>query len=306
MKNILVSKIKITLNLLILIISLLLVGCSNAEEKPREKTSTKSNVSVEDMEAAKKEDKESARKTGKDLKITKDSNELKEKTLFIEKSYDTSKEGIDELKSKSKSSKIYTNTQIEGNVLLLLETDGAIKNIRVHELGEEFMDVGVDIDAYLEKYSELNYIELEDVILDKNNSIIIRLHEPETIPNYCITWTDELGNKGYYVVAYGFNKDGTEIERETVKINVDNSKNEDLKPTENMTNKLSEEEAIYLVKDKLIGEGLNAKIKVDHIEGNNYVIQVYELVEIEGEGSHIATLGWYNVDMYTGEITNLF
>lgn len=306
MRNILISKIKITLNLMILIISLLLVGCSKVDEKSREKTSTKSNVSVEVMEASEKEDKESDKKTNKDLKRTEEINELKEKTLFIEKSYDTTKEGIDELKSKSKSSKIYTNTQIEGNVLLLLETDGAIKNIRVHELGEEFMDVGVDIDVYLEKYSELNYIELKDVILDKNNSIIIRLHEPETIPNYCITWTDELGNRGYYVVAYGFNKDGTEIEREKVKINVDNSKNEYIKTTENMKNKLSEEEAIYLVKDKLIEKGLNAKIKVDHIEGNNYVIQVYELVEIEGEDSHIATLGWYNVDMYTGEITDLF
>lgn len=47
-------------------------------------------------------------------------------------------------------------------------------------------------------------------------------------------------------------------------------------------------------------------IEVDHIEGNNYVVHVYEIIKDDEKTCHTATIGWYYVDMYTGKIESIF
>ena len=47
-------------------------------------------------------------------------------------------------------------------------------------------------------------------------------------------------------------------------------------------------------------------IEVDHIEGNNYVVHAYEIIQDDEKTWHTATAGWYYVDMHTGKIEGIF
>ena len=71
-------------------------------------------------------------------------------------------------------------------------------------------------------------------------------------------------------------------------------------------NKMSEKEAIEKVKAHLLKTGtyLPSIIEVDSIDGNYYVVHAYEIVTNEEE-SHTATMGWFHVNMYTGEISDI-
>ena len=69
---------------------------------------------------------------------------------------------------------------------------------------------------------------------------------------------------------------------------------------------ISEEKAVELVKEYLSKSGfyLPPVIEVDGIDGDYYIVHAYEIITNEDE-SHTATMGWYNVNMYTGEIINI-
>ena len=70
---------------------------------------------------------------------------------------------------------------------------------------------------------------------------------------------------------------------------------------------ISKSKAIYLVKDMFKNYGyVPSIIEVDHIEGNNYVVHAYEIIQDDEKSCHTATTGWYYVDMYTGEIESIF
>lgn len=73
-------------------------------------------------------------------------------------------------------------------------------------------------------------------------------------------------------------------------------------------NKISENEAVLLVTNMLIRDNqyVASRIEVDHIDGNNYVVHVYDVIQNEGEAAHTATSGWYYVDMNTGSIKSMF
>lgn len=72
---------------------------------------------------------------------------------------------------------------------------------------------------------------------------------------------------------------------------------------------VTEAKAIELVRKKYgISTSSPYYVEVDHMEGNSYVVHLYEVViddEKTGEG-HTATYGWYYVDKYTGKITSMF
>lgn len=72
---------------------------------------------------------------------------------------------------------------------------------------------------------------------------------------------------------------------------------------------VTEDQAIKLVKNKLeIGSSSTLHVGVDHLEGNSYVVHVYEVVIDDaktGDG-HTATWGWYYVDKTSGVITSMF
>lgn len=152
--------------------------------------------------------------------IDKDSNEdnIDETIVYIDKVYYKTDEDIEDLKSKVKDKTIYVYAKNKDNVLLLIQTNTHIKDIRVHTLGEEFYNENFDIDKYLEKYYDLNYNNLDNISLDKNSALLIRIHEPETIPMYCISWVNEKNEKKYYLLSYGFDENLNEIQRESIEI----------------------------------------------------------------------------------------
>ena len=70
---------------------------------------------------------------------------------------------------------------------------------------------------------------------------------------------------------------------------------------------ISESKAISLVKDMFKNYGyMPSIIEVDHIEGNNYVVHAYEIIQDDEKTWHTATAGWYYVDMHTGKIESIF
>ncbi|WP_373600462.1 hypothetical protein [Paraclostridium bifermentans] len=155
--------------------------------------------------------------------IDKDSNKDNidktiESIVYIDKVYYKTDEDIEDLKSKVKDKTIYVYAKNKDNVLLLIQTNTHIKDIRVHTLGEEFYNENFDIDKYLEKYYDLNYNNLDNISLDKNSALLIRIHEPETIPMYCISWVNEKNEKKYYLLSYGFDENLNEIQRESIEI----------------------------------------------------------------------------------------
>ncbi|GGF76720.1 hypothetical protein GCM10010912_22300 [Paenibacillus albidus] len=71
--------------------------------------------------------------------------------------------------------------------------------------------------------------------------------------------------------------------------------------------KITEVQAIQLVRNKY---GIKASsdyfVEVDHSEGNNYVVHVYEVIMDDETTGHTATYGWYYVDKSTGKIESMF
>lgn len=59
---------------------------------------------------------------------------------------------------------------------------------------------------------------------------------------------------------------------------------------------LSEDEVTSILRNEL-GLPDNVKMNVDHMDGDDYIVQVYEVIE----GSHTATVGWYKINKYNGE-----
>lgn len=72
---------------------------------------------------------------------------------------------------------------------------------------------------------------------------------------------------------------------------------------------VTEAQAIQLVKKKLgIGSSSTLHVEVDHLEGNSYVVHVYEVVidDAKTGAGHTATWGWYYVDKSSGAMTSMF
>ena len=70
---------------------------------------------------------------------------------------------------------------------------------------------------------------------------------------------------------------------------------------------ISEEEAINLVKKYYVSNGgiCDSKVvEIDRIEGENYIVHIYEIVGKGEEYEHAATLGWYKVNKYTGSVSD--
>lgn len=57
-----------------------------------------------------------------------------------------------------------------------------------------------------------------------------------------------------------------------------------------------------------VGKSKIAKptIEMDRIEGDAYVVHVFEIVSDGPDSSHTATQNWYHVNRYTGKITKEF
>lgn len=144
--------------------------------------------------------------------------EIQEQKVIFKKFYDINDEEIQNLKedTQSRGKKVDLNTEIEGNLVLVIETEGEIKDININEIDQDkFAEVDFDINLYLEKYKDLNCKSIDGVVVNKDSSLIVRVQEPETIPMYYITFKDELDNMGYYLVSYN----GRELVNDEVEIN---------------------------------------------------------------------------------------
>ncbi|MWV44864.1 hypothetical protein GRF59_14680 [Paenibacillus sp. HJL G12] len=71
---------------------------------------------------------------------------------------------------------------------------------------------------------------------------------------------------------------------------------------------ITESQAISLVKKKYGVSSPKLHVEVDHLEGNSYVVHVYEVVidDVKSGEGHTATYGWYYVDKSSGAITSMF
>lgn len=47
-------------------------------------------------------------------------------------------------------------------------------------------------------------------------------------------------------------------------------------------------------------------IEMDRVEGDDYIVHVFEIVSDGPDSSHTATQNWYHVNKYTGKITKEF
>lgn len=70
--------------------------------------------------------------------------------------------------------------------------------------------------------------------------------------------------------------------------------------------KITEQEAINLIKKYLEDNGYHiaSNIDVDSVDGDNYLVHAYDIINNDDE-SHTATTGWFEVNMYTGEIKDI-
>lgn len=69
---------------------------------------------------------------------------------------------------------------------------------------------------------------------------------------------------------------------------------------------ITEKDAINLVKNYLSknNQYIGSNIEVEGIDGDNYLVHVYDIINNEEE-SHTATVGWFEVNIYTGEIIDI-
>lgn len=74
----------------------------------------------------------------------------------------------------------------------------------------------------------------------------------------------------------------------------------------NTKEKLSKEDAVKLVKEYLKNEKsyIPNFIEVDNISGDVYIVHAYDVITNKEE-SHVATSGWFEVNMYTGKIIDI-
>ncbi len=74
----------------------------------------------------------------------------------------------------------------------------------------------------------------------------------------------------------------------------------------NNKEKISKKEAVNLIKNYLESNNLYIPnfIEVDNIQGDVYIVHTYDIITNKEE-THIATSGWFEVDMYTGDIINI-
>lgn len=87
--------------------------------------------------------------------------------------------------------------------------------------------------------------------------------------------------------------------------NKDNAKSNAI-AVSNTKEKLSKEDAVKLVKEYLKNEKsyIPNFIEVDNISGDVYIVHAYDVITNKEE-SHVATSGWFEVNMYTGKIIDI-
>ncbi|MCR1850614.1 hypothetical protein NSA42_15095 [Paeniclostridium sordellii] len=87
--------------------------------------------------------------------------------------------------------------------------------------------------------------------------------------------------------------------------NKDNVKSNDI-AVSNTKEKLSKEDAVELVKEYLKNEKsyIPNFIEVDNISEDVYIVHAYDVITNKEE-SHVATSGWFEVNMYTGKIIDI-
>lgn len=217
------------------VLAIFLTGCTqtnvNIDENDKNNDINKNGITTENTNDVNNEkdnqqdNKDDNNKNNIENNDNKDKNEennnkdnIEENIVYIEKVYFKSDDDIEGLKVKAKDKTIHVYANNEDNVLLLIQTNTTIKDIRIHILGEEFYNENFDIDKYLEKHYDLNYNNLDNLVLDNETALLLRLQEPETIPMYCISWINEKSEKKHYLVSYGFDENLNEIQRETIEI----------------------------------------------------------------------------------------
>ncbi|MEF9990561.1 MAG: hypothetical protein RRZ84_05760 [Romboutsia sp.] len=70
--------------------------------------------------------------------------------------------------------------------------------------------------------------------------------------------------------------------------------------------KINTDEAINKVKEYLYDTDsyIPSIVEVDNVSEGKYLVHTYEIIKNEG-GEHTSTVGWFEVDIYTGKVTDI-
>ncbi|WP_373599900.1 hypothetical protein [Paraclostridium bifermentans] len=100
---------------------------------------------------------------------------------------------------------------------------------------------------------------------------------------------------GFLIIGCVASSEDDYTEKNTKEVSASNNKE-----------KISEEDAVNLIKNYLASNNsyIPSVIEVDNISGDSYIVHAYDVITNEDE-THIATSGWFEVNMYTGNITDI-
>lgn len=148
-------------------------------------------------------------------------NQIKEAVVTITKDYNTDDENIQRIEAnlKKEGKSVYQYDTENVNIVLVIQTTGQIKDITINTIDFELYEkVKFDLEEYHKINGKTNGKKIEDLTLNKDNALILKTNEPDTIPLHYLTFKDELNNIIYYEVAYNGMDDYTGIDE--IKINI--------------------------------------------------------------------------------------
>ncbi|GAB6170185.1 hypothetical protein JCM1393_26450 [Clostridium carnis] len=166
MKNLLIT--------LIVVVSILLIGCSdvkienNEEDNKKESTAQKPDENLEEIG----------------------------ETFILRASYNKEKDNIDEYTKKvEKDIRERGNIPIvlrrPGNAIYVIKSEKAISDVRIHKLSEDFLS-NPNIDEYIKANRDKDYELLIDRLKD-NEILLVDVTETKGIPKEVLSWKNKAG-----------------------------------------------------------------------------------------------------------------
>jgi len=177
------------------------------------------------------------------IDTSKVENEIKEAVVTIKKDYRIDDENVQNIEKalKEKGKKVYLHTTDNVNIVLTIQTTGQIKDISINTIdGNLYSQVNYNIEEYYKKYGNNNGQKIENLTLNKDNALILKINELDVLPSYYLTFKDELNNTICYEVGYNGSDDYNGIDE--IKINIE-------KENKNINEKVNAEKHDKFVKN---------------------------------------------------------
>ncbi|QHE51862.1 PepSY domain-containing protein [Pontibacillus sp. HMF3514] len=285
---------------------LLAVGCSNGDDQ---QANTDPSVN-EDQEKQENNENESKDETNQETNEQEDNQATEEKNQDEE---DQNEEGNDiETSNEDENKPSLTNEQAKEAAV---QAETSLKKIVNSTEGDSFKMKGYETKEDIVK--ELTNVMSQNLAQSLTDAFFVMRDgtlylEPKGGPLWFEKGVDfklkHPSDKEYVIVQEQNNEmSGNVVMHYTLKYNGENWVLDQMKSQRKKqkdVSKVTEEQAVELVRKQIGAQDESVKIEFDHMDGNRYVIHVYEVVEQENN-THTATKGWYYVDQDTGEVANM-